>query len=126
VESRFPQLSSSPRRDQSKASVWQLLLLLLVFQFLYELEKLSLKLLLLLLLLLQKKTKRRLLPNCRLDPESSNTQRNSPPQKNQTTKALQLLLGFLNSACKEKLSQTAAVATSSSSSSSSSSSAAEE
>jgi hypothetical protein len=36
----------------------------------------------------------------------------------QTNKALQLLFGFLNSACKEKVSQIAAVATSSSSSSS--------
>ncbi|CAM6025777.1 unnamed protein product, partial [Sphagnum balticum] len=41
-----------------------------------------------------------------------------PKKKNQTNKALQLLLGFLNSACKEKVSQIAAVATSSSSSSS--------
>ncbi len=52
------------------------------------------------------------------------TEELTPKKKFQTTKALQLLLGFLNSAYKEKVSQIAAVATSSSSSSSSSSAAA--
>jgi len=74
------ELFSKEGSEQSKCFAASVVVVVRL-SILYELEKLSLKLLLLLLLLLQKKTKRRLLPNCRLDPESSNTPRNSPPKK---------------------------------------------
>jgi hypothetical protein len=85
------ELFSKEGSEQSKCFAASVVVVCL--SILYELEKLSLKLLLLLLLLLlQKKTKRRLLPNCRLDPESSNTRRNSPQKKKnkQTNKQTKL------------------------------------
>ncbi len=107
------ELFSKEGSEQSKCFAASVVVVVGCLSILYELEKLSLKLLLLLLLLLlQKKTKRR------LDSESSkHTEELTQKNKKKTNKALQLLLGFLNSACKEKVSQIAAVATSSSSSS---------
>ncbi len=62
------ELFSKEGSEQSKCFAASVVVVVVGLSILYELEKLSLKLLLL-LLLLQEKTKRRLLPNCRLDPE---------------------------------------------------------